>query len=305
VDGRGWLIEDCTFELGDFAGIKLSGEDHVLRNSIVRDNGCVGVDVNGSDADHDYARYDTRGKQNLLIENVMVTGNNRRAFNEFWHSGGMKLIPGVRAATVRGCRVTDNAGPGIWFDASLGDNLIENNLVARNTVGVSIEISYPGPNDTHSAIVRNNRVAFNRDQGVYVSASRGVHVIRNTLYQNAWDLVIHGMPRAEGSLGDNVVRDNILNGKAADLIVYNGKDAGSLDIDGNVYARGDGVRIGITAGTGYDAPIHDLRSLWKQHPTFERSGESRDVRFRDPTALDFRLIGSDAAADKGWSDAKP
>jgi parallel beta-helix repeat protein len=304
VGGQGWVIEDCTFEFGDFAGIKLEGDNHILRNSVVRGNGCVGVDVNGSDAQSNFTRNDARPKQNLLIEGLSVTGNNRRAFNEYWHSGGMKLIPGVRGVTVRDCQVTDNAGPGIWFDASLGDNRIEDNLVARNTVGVSIEITYPAAGDDYSALVRNNRVVFNRDQGVYVSASRGVRVERNTLHQNAWDVVVHGMPRAEGALGENVIRDNILGGKNADLIVYNGPDAGSITIDGNLYARSDGkARIGLTSGTGYAAEATDLRSLRRQHPALERSGEVRAIRFKDPAALDFRVIGAVATPDKGWSDS--
>lgn len=306
VSGNGWLIENCTFELGDFAGIQIAGDDHVIRNSVVRDNGCVGVDVNGSDAEHHYARYDTRHKQNLLIEGLTVTGNNRRAFNEYWHSGGMKLIPGVRSATVRNCTVTDNAGPGIWFDAALGGNVIENNLVAHNTVGISVEISYPAADDMYSALVRNNRVAFNRDQGIYVSASRGVQVVRNTLYRNAWDVVVHGMPRAEASLGDNVVRDNILRGKSADLILYAGRDAGVCIVDGNLYARGDGrVRIGVTTGTGYDAPETDLASFQRQYPQLEPAGRSEAVTFRNPDALDFHVLSPSTATDKGWSAPKP
>lgn len=298
VNGNHWRIEDCTFEHGDFAGIALAGESHQVRQCRIQDNGCVGIDVNGGESD-------TRPPQQILLENLIIRGNNRRHFYSYWHSGGIKLIPNVRGVTVRGCEVQDNNGPGIWFDASQGLNRIEDNLVVRNTVGISIEISRPGQGDTYTALIRNNRIAFNQHQGIYVSASTRVRIIRNTLFQNRWDVVLHGMPRAESDLSDNEVKDNLLWGNDADLIVYTGPRAEANQIEGNIYARGQGkAKIGVVDHPGYDIGFSDLGTLRKFHPNLERQGQSLSVRFRDPNRMDFRVYGDSIVRGKGWSSVR-
>jgi parallel beta-helix repeat protein len=294
VNGNHWRIEDCTFEQGDFSGIALAGEGHQIRQCRIQDNGCVGIDVNGGESDD-------RPPQQILLENLIVRNNNHRNFYSYWHAGGIKLIPNVRGVTIRGCDIRDNYGPGVWFDASGGNNRIEDNLVVRNTVGISIEISRPSPGDTYTALIQNNRIAFNRHQGIYVSASSQVRVIRNTLFQNRWDMVLHGMPRQEGSLSGNEVKDNLLLGNNADLIVYAGPEAHANQINGNIYARGQGkAKIGVVDHPGYDVSFSDLRALQKAYPDFEKQGQSLSVRFRDPDRLDFRVIGDSMVRGKGW-----
>lgn len=295
VNGENWRIEDCTFEQGDFAGIALAGKGHQIRQCRVQNNGCVGIDVNGGESE-------TRPSQQIILENLIIQGNNRRNFYPYWHCGGIKLIPNVRGVIIRGCIVQDNNGPGIWFDASKGSNQIENNLIVHNTVGISIEISRPGQGDDDTALIRNNRIAFNRHQGIYVSASRRVRILRNTLFQNRWDVVLHGMPREEFDLSDNEVRDNLMWGKDADLILYAGHRSEANQIDGNVYARGQGkVKIGVVDHPGYDAAFSDLRMLRKSYPDLETQGQSLLIRFRDANRLDFRVVGDSMVRGKGWS----
>ncbi|GIW76274.1 MAG: hypothetical protein KatS3mg104_1337 [Phycisphaerae bacterium] len=192
-------------------------------------------------------------------------------------------------------------GRGFGLMLPEGNNRIEDNLVVRNTVGISIEISRPSPGDTYTALIQNNRIAFNRHQGIYVSASSQVRVIRNTLFQNRWDMVLHGMPRQEGSLSGNEVKDNLLLGNNADLIVYAGPEAHANQINGNIYARGQGkAKIGVVDHPGYDVSFSDLRALQKAYPDFEKQGQSLSVRFRDPDRLDFRVIGDSMVRGKGW-----
>ena len=301
VGGSGWLVEDCEFAAGDFAGVAVAGERHVFRRCRFAANGCLGVDVNGSDAAHGNERYAARPPQNLLFDADRIEANNYRGFYEHWHAGGIKLVPGVRGATLRGCAVLDNRGPGIWFDASLGANAVEDCLVARNAVGIAYEIGRPAAGDAVGLLVRNNRIADNREQGLYVSASSGAVVEHNTFYRNGWDVVLHGMPRTGASLAHNRVRDNVLLGRDADAIVYVGEGASDNTLGGNVYARGGGrVRVGAVAGGGYDARYNDLPSLRAAAPELGASGESRAVEWADPEALDFRIVAPADVRAKGW-----
>jgi parallel beta-helix repeat protein len=301
VGGNGWLIEDCVFASGDFAGVAISGEKIVLRRCRVIDNGCVGLDVNGSDAAHNYQRYPDRPSQDLVFDGLTITGNNSRGFYEYWHAGGMKLIPGVRGATIRNCTVTGNHGPGIWFDAALGGNVVENNLVVENSTGINVEISSPGPKDTFGIRIQNNRVVRNQNQGIYISASQGADVSHNSLLENRWDIVLHGMPRGADTLAHNVVRDNLLFGRDADLIVYVGPGASDNVVDGNLYVRaGERVAIGAVKAPGYDARFHTLGVLRKEFPELEKSGLSRTVRWQNSKELDFRIVEPASVRAKGW-----
>jgi hypothetical protein len=258
--------------------------------------------VNGETAPPAVAtRPAARPPQQLVFASLTITGNNRRGFYSHWHAGGMKLIPQVRGIAVRDCTVADNAGPGIWFDASLGGNAVEDNIVVRNRVGIVYEISGPAPDDAQGILIRNNRVALSEHQGIFVSASRGAVVERNTLFRNRWDIVLHGMPRDGATLKRNRVTHNILFGSAADQIVYVGDGASDNIVDANVYARGGGqVRFGAVTGRGYDARYNDLRSLRADWPAFESTGESRGVPWRDAEKLDFRIDTADGLKDAGW-----
>ena len=268
VRGKGWLIERCNFTYGDFAGLSLAGEDHIVRHCRLTNNGNTGLGLNGSDEAHKYERYE-RPPQNILLENLDVTGNNYRKFYEFWHAGGMKLIPATRGVTVRQCRVADNWGPGIWFDSGWGDIAIEENIVERNRTGIFYEVCLPLPGDKLGATIRNNQVLDNVHQGIYVSASCAATVERNTCYGNEWGIVVHGMPREEFdrdlNLHNNVVRDNIIASKRGDLVLYTGVGAKDNRSDGNVYSSKRGPMIGVTSGEDYEPVIWQLPNLFAAH----------------------------------------
>jgi parallel beta-helix repeat protein len=312
VGGKGWLIEDCQVTYGDFGGISVSGNDHTIRRCYISHNGSVGIDMNGSDAAHEYRWYNTREPMNILVEDCELTGNNYRNFYEQWHAGAFKCVPCCRGVTIRRCNVHNNLGAGIWFDGGLGSNRIEDNIVADNITGIFYEISGPAEGDEFGAIIRNNRVARSSKQGIYISASRKTIVENNTCYQNTWDIVVHGMPRnvlgGFQQLAGNVIRNNIVNGKRVDIVLFTGKDSADNVVDGNFYVNHNGsatlARAGFSASDkGYEAAL--TKDVAKIRATgFEQNGLAGDPMWVDADKLDFRLKSGSSAAGKGWQPPK-
>jgi parallel beta-helix repeat protein len=311
IGGQGWNVEDCTISWGDAGGVHLIGENHTLRNCRIENNGFVGIDVLGANEASNWDRYTTRTSQNLLFENLTLTGNNyRRAFDQ-WHAGGAKIIPGVRGATFRGCTVKNNLGAGLWFDTDWGDNLVENNLVDGNTCGIWWEISETLPGDRHGIIIRNNRVLNSRDQGIYVSAASEAIIENNTCHNNNFDIVLHGMPRVAYGypfmLKNNIVRRNIVAGRTADIVVFEGENARLNVVEENFYAlpknedpkrNGAGVAFSATSA-GYDVTHRDLKALWQQKG-YERTASTGDPLWQNAANGDYRLLPSSPAQGKGW-----
>ena len=315
MGGAGWLIEDCTFAWGDFAGATFSGDRHVIRHCRFVNNGDKGFSLNGSGPEYGYKWRRDRPPQDILFEDLVVTNNNYRHFYEHWDAGGMKLIPAVRGVTVRRCYVADNWGPGIWFDGALGTNVVEDNFVLRNRTGIFYEIAMPAEGDPFGILIRNNRVIANTNQGIYISASSGAIVVSNTCYGNSWDIVAHGMPRHDFGfdmlLRDNVIRDNIVRGRLADVVMFVGANSLSNTVDGNYYAalefsgtHADGMRGGIrfsAATDGYAITHTDFARLYKDQG-FEEHGRTGDPLWMNTAELDFRLKPESLAIGKGWQE---
>lgn len=307
-----WTIEDCRIERADFAGIAGGGDSHAIRRCTIANCGAVGLTLNGSDRAHDWKWRPDREPQNCLFEDLVLKRNNYRNFCPWWEAGGMKCIPSCRNVTVRRCTVTENYGPGIWFDGCLGGILIEDNFLSGNRTGIFYEISAPAEGDPYGALVRNNRVTNTVHQAIYISASEGCIVEDNTCCGNWADIVLHGMPRQalgrDCPLRNNVVRNNILfgGGEMGHLILYTGEGAAGNVVDGNFYEtapEGAGgarpILIGLPATERYDPRPIDLQTLFKE-TGLEEHGLCGDPMFMDAANGDFSLRAGSPATGKGW-----
>jgi parallel beta-helix repeat protein len=314
VDGPGWVIEDCTFEQGDFSGLLLEGDEQAVRRCKFFNNGNTGLGINGSDAQHHHQWVPERSPQNLVFEDLTIMGNNYRRFNPDWEAGGMKLMPSIRGATIRRCYVSDNLGHGIWLDSVLGSNIVEDCIVAGNEYGILYEVSTPCRGDSFGALIRNNRVAENRRIGIFIVASTGATVINNTCYRNKTDISLDGMPRREFGLDmqlkDNVVEDNLLSGKDCDVIIYVGEGSSNNRVNGNYYAHCAGpAGLGEVGSRRMVCNIEisknktelylDLGKLFKDY-SFEEHGIVGDLCWINPRERDFRLLEKSPAKGKGW-----
>lgn len=286
-----WIIDSCSFVLGDYCGLALNGENHIVRNCRFERNGNMGLSVNG--------KYANRPRQNILLENLVMTGNNYRGFLAAHSAAGIKCVPYARGVTVRNCVASNNKGAGIWFDHCHGEIVIENNIVQGNAKqGIFYEISGPVGDDAFGAKIRNNLVTGSGAQSIYISASRGAIVSNNTLWKNWAGVVLHGMPRDAFQLKDNKVVNNITGDCSfADMILYTGTGSGSNSLDSNFYHNSVKLKFSIVTGPGYaitDSTISQLRAKGQ-----EAQGASGDPLFINPANNDFCLASGSPAMGKG------
>jgi len=143
VGGLDCSLEDCIVTWANFVGISMSGFDNrILRcEASYCGNSGMGAGVG----------------ENQLIEDCVVTHNNYWRYSPGWHGGGAKLIPWFNKSTVRNSEFAFNYGPGLWFDGSCNDSVIEGCYCHDNEgPGIMVEIS-------RGVIVRNNVCVNNRN----------------------------------------------------------------------------------------------------------------------------------------------
>jgi parallel beta-helix repeat protein len=185
--GKGWIISRNEARFNNGVGIRVNGRNQVVRNNYVHHNGQLGV---GGIT------------KNSLFAGNEIAFNNTKGYSTGWEAGGTKFAQS-RYLTVRGNRVHDNFGPGLWVD---GDNihvLIEDNTVKDNTRdGIFYEISYGGT-------IRSNRVTGNGfgfcqwmyGAGILIATSSNVDVHHNVVVDNCRGITGLEQNRGSGSYG--------------------------------------------------------------------------------------------------------
>ncbi len=145
VYGQDCSMEDCIVTWCDFGGLSLSG----LRCSLLRCEGSYCGDTGmGAGVGED-----------LLIEDCVVTHNNFWRYSPGWHGGGAKIIPWFNKSVVRNSEFAFNYGPGLWFDGSCNDSIVEGNVCHDNEgPGIMIEIS-------RGTLLRSN-ICYNNRNGL-------------------------------------------------------------------------------------------------------------------------------------------
>ena len=275
----GWLIEDNEVRLNSGAGIA-TGDRAIVRGNRVHHNGQLGISPNGSD---------------VLIEGNEIFANNTYGFDATWEAGGLKA-GAVTRMTLRGNRVHDNLGSGLWCDVDCRDVLIESNIVERNAdAGIFYEIS-------SDAIIRNNQVADNGTglggqqgsrwfwgAGIQIAASRNVQVYANTVGVadggTGIILIDQGRERRRGELyrtEGNVVRDNMVRYEGA------GISGGASDVGGTSLNFGIIQRAGnrFEANTYLSADSRPPKFIWGDDPidytAFRARGQERLGKMLSP-----------------------
>ena len=295
VWGHFWTIADCTFNYGDFAGISIIGEGHKITNCKFNHNGNLGISINGSDETHKWAPVANRPSQNILLSGNETSYNNYRKFELSWQHGGIKAAVSCNGITVTQHKALANYGAGIWFDLHCRNINISRSTVSNNLVGIGYEIS-------DQAVIANNLVSGNEYQGIYVSASNDVEVVNNTLDNNGFGIVVHGLPRAEHpTLNNNRIINNIISeSRLVDLILYkNEATAKGNTSDYNLFSRdNDGVKISWTDTQSYNV-THTTLSAFVKDTGYDVHSLKTLAKFKNSLSKDYRLTTESPAIDAG------
>lgn len=181
-DSDGWTIENSVMRLNHGGGVRI-GDNMTLRNNRIINNGQIGVSGIGD---------------GVLVENNEIAYNNYAGYRWSWEAGGTKFVR-TTDLIVRGNRVHNNRGPGLWTDIdNIGTLYEENTVVYNDGAGIFHEISY-------DAIIRDNVVKFNGlafdtwlwGSQILVSSSSNVDIENN-------EVVIH----PEGGNGIGIVQQD-------------------------------------------------------------------------------------------------
>jgi Right handed beta helix region len=274
IAGRSWVVANCAFTYGDFAGLNVAGEGHRIEGSTASHNGNTGISIQGSDAAHGWAPYDGRPPQQIVLEGNETSDNNYRRFYPNYQAGGLKASNSCNGVRISRHVARGNAGTAVWFDLGCRDAVVEDSTFQDNRRGVEYETS-------DRAVIARNVITGSAEHGIYVSASSEVSVVENTLDGNGFGIVLHGEPRAEHpALAGNDVRRNVVRSSGkADLVVYVGPGAAGNTSDYNRFERRDGrVRISWTRTERYDVTHDDLRTF------SDETGQERHSSTGDPQA---------------------
>lgn len=145
-------------------GVGVLATDVVLKSTTIHWSGMLGL----------HARYADR----LLLDSVLSTRNNFERFNTAPVSGGAKL-GATRGVRVQGSSFSDNYGHGFWEDLSVYDTVLRQSSFSRNvSTGIFLEISA-------KAIVGDNLVVGNGEEGIKVNNTSDVKIWNNTIVDNA------------------------------------------------------------------------------------------------------------------------
>lgn len=321
ISGKGILVEDCAIEWTNGSGIRISGENFILRRTITRNNGQMGLGGSG---------------RNFLIEKCVFQDNNVKGFPSDWEAGGFKIVRSW-GAKIEQCKSVGNHGPGMWFDIDNYAGEVRQCYCADNdNSGIFVEIS----GDfliTDNLCVNNGGVGSGdwAGAGISIGESRDCYVAFNTCVDNQYGISIRGqIPR---KLGDKIfknrnitIRNNILayNRVAQFGLMWDqsfmGRHPGQrnlsqaewekqlqdavdpddvgLILDHNLYApteKAELVRWGVSWRPNWKA-YNDLSLLTKDHG-LEAHGRTTDPKIMSWQERDFNLMpDSPAVSDDGY-----
>lgn len=182
LNALGWQIRDCTARDNHGAGVSV-GPGGLVEGCDVHHNGQLGLKVVGiSRRGADEGRAAA-----VAVRHNRVHHNRTLDFDHAWEAGGLKIAECRQGVLFADNWVHDNVGPGVWFDvynhqATVRDNLVEDNSIR----GIFYELSY-GPTRIVGNVVRGNGDPTEDtpwQAGIFVSSSRDVAVIGNTVYDN-------------------------------------------------------------------------------------------------------------------------
>jgi len=249
LSGDHLRLKNLDIRQVDGAGLDVTGNDVVIRDSRANYCGQVGMKV--------------RGRGDRLIDNE-TNFNNTRGFNKWWEAGGAKFVGagGLQDSEVTGQVAIGNNGDGLWFDWMNKNDRVHGNVAAYNAgFGIQYEASQGG-------YLYDNYVFGNRQRGIYLPDASHSVVAHNLVASNGMEgiaIVDEGRASSNPALvpRGNVVFGNIVawNGKAALVLPAGGLDNAS---DYNLFVSG-ATPARFSLGWGSRAsPVREGLVAWQK-----------------------------------------
>jgi hypothetical protein len=310
VSGQQVLVEDCLVEWTNGSGIRIGGENFILRRVTSRNNGQLGLGGSG---------------RNFLMEECIFQNNNVKGFSSGWEAGGFKIVRSWGAKIER-CKAVGNHGPGMWFDIdNFGGEVRQCYCVDNDRSGIFIEIS----RDfliTDNLCVNNGGVGKGdwAGAGISIGESRDCYVAFNTCVDNQYGISVRGqIPREVGETiykdRNITIRNNILayNRTAQFGLMWDqpfmGRHSSQRDLSEEEWQKHlqdavDPDDVGLMLDYNLYAPAEEAeiarwgvswRPKWKPYTDLdvfaserglERHGELAEPRFVSWRERDFRLM---------------
>jgi len=300
----------------NFKGIRLENKNNLLQNSLIQQCGNSGLGGRG---------------EGHLIENNVITFNNTDDYDNDWHSGGAKLIPGFSNSIIKENVFSYNKGKGLWLDDNSNNNLIIRNVSFENyDAGIEIEISrgnlvvgnisygnnnmpagrYRHPRDysdySKGFVMIEKKASIHNGIGIFVSSAPETFVYNNTCYRNASSgIVVSGRPinTSHGLMSTNRISlmNNICVGNVVTQISALSNYASDSTI-GETYSDYNFVDDGLggvlflneTTGKKYQTLIE-----WSTETGNDYRSHHGTVHFVDPKKTDFRVSQEGTGLEQG------
>ncbi len=168
ITGNNWRVAFCEFKNNHVTGLRVLGDDVIVKNSLFHANG--GTGINGSAI-------------NSLITANEMTNNNKANYSPGWNAAGMK-VNGVINLEVSYNYVHDNEGiAGLWNDSFSLTVDYHHNLIENNLKGIHFEIS-------SDASIHHNTLRNNSAYAIHVVSSPEGEIFNNTIQYSQNGIVI-------------------------------------------------------------------------------------------------------------------
>ena len=267
VFGNENVLTGVVIRRMDSVGLQLFGTGSQLLDSVIEDNGQLGLNA--------------RGRQLTIARNT-VLNNNLRGFNKWWEAGGIKIIgdQGLHDSSFVDNVVAFNRGDGLWIDWDNTRIRISGNTAAYNTgFGIHYEASSTGWID-------GNASYGNGQRGIYVFESSDTRVEGNVVLANGLEGIVvadgeRSAQRPQMKPRNNRVTGNVV-GWNKDIELMLALPEMNNQSDGNVFLaeRAPGLVQGWTSLS--NRPARGLAS-WRQRSGLDT--QSRELVAPLPAAL--------------------
>ncbi|HEY9293509.1 MAG TPA: right-handed parallel beta-helix repeat-containing protein, partial [Microlunatus sp.] len=239
IAGPDVSLQDLTISENATTGLHTMARRTRLLGVRLVDNGMIGMTATRAD--------------DLVLDQVMVEGNNVEGFNTSPVAGGAK-IGRTRSVVIRDSEFVDNHGTGVWLDESSYDvGIVNSQMIGNGKHGISVEVS--GRID-----LVGNLLVDNRGNGIKINDTSDAQIWNNTVVgnQRAINIVQDGRdldpsgtyrdPRLPlpWQIRNIAVRNNVMSGSSGDTLLgvedFTGRfSAVELDVTalGNLYHRPD------------------------------------------------------------------